>query len=107
MLERRDPLRYNDLDQSPVTRPRRNSRVRVKLQPVLCSCSGSISYAARRDNKGLRWLRLRDNSASRWRTFADNERTFCDHGAITNPHGAPGVIAAEKAPEKLATSGQS
>jgi hypothetical protein len=40
MLGRRDKLRYNDLDQSPVTRTRRSSRMRVKLQLVLCSGEG-------------------------------------------------------------------
>src|SRR5881628_1177239 len=40
MLGRRDKLRYNDLDQSPATRTRRSSRMRVKLQLVLCSDEG-------------------------------------------------------------------
>src|SRR5882724_345900 len=40
MLWRRDKLRYNGLDQSPVTRTRRSSRMRVKLQLVMCSDEG-------------------------------------------------------------------
>jgi hypothetical protein len=40
MLGRRDKLRYNDLDQSSVTRTRRSSRMRVKLQLVMCSDEG-------------------------------------------------------------------
>jgi hypothetical protein len=40
MLGRRDKLRYNGLDQSPVTRTRRSSRMRVKLQLVMCSDEG-------------------------------------------------------------------
>src|SRR5881628_3071931 len=40
MLGRRDKLRYNDLDQSPATRTRRSSRMRVKLQLVMCSDEG-------------------------------------------------------------------
>jgi hypothetical protein len=40
MLGRRDQLRYNGLDQSPVTRTRRSARMRVKLQLVMCSDAG-------------------------------------------------------------------
>jgi hypothetical protein len=40
VLGRRDQLRYNDLDPSPVTRTRRSSRMRVKRQLVLCSDAG-------------------------------------------------------------------
>src|SRR5678815_6026377 len=35
-----DQLRYNGLDHSPATRPRRSSRMRVKLQLVMCSDEG-------------------------------------------------------------------
>jgi hypothetical protein len=40
MLGIMDQLRYNGLDHSPVTRTRRSSRMRVKLQLVLCSDEG-------------------------------------------------------------------
>ena len=35
-----DQLRYNGLDHSPATQTRRSSRMRVKLQLVLCSDEG-------------------------------------------------------------------
>src|SRR5262252_5671131 len=40
MLGIMEQLRYNGLDHSPVTRTRRSSRMRVKLQLVLCSDEG-------------------------------------------------------------------
>src|SRR6266700_3185667 len=40
MLGIMDQLRYNGLDHSPATRTRRSSRMRVKLQLVMCSDEG-------------------------------------------------------------------
>jgi hypothetical protein len=38
--------------------------------------------------------------------LADNGRTLCDNGAITNPCGAPVLITTQWAPEKLSTGDQ-
>jgi hypothetical protein len=40
MLGIMEQLRYNDLNHSPATRTRRSSRMRVKLQLVMCSDEG-------------------------------------------------------------------
>jgi hypothetical protein len=40
MLGIMDQLRYNGLDHSPATQTRRSSRMRVKLQLVMCSDEG-------------------------------------------------------------------
>ncbi len=57
-------------------------------------CSGSISYPARRDNRGLRGRTFRDKSGPLRRTLRDKERRFRDNSAITASSGTASPIMA-------------